>query len=265
MTVNGTATTVQPNDTFSYALPLSAEGNTVVTVIATDNADNTTTIIRTINYDITPISFTVSEPPDNSQTNSTPLTVAGTVGETGGIIEIKNTTSDTTATDVTVNGTKFTGTIPLDTGSNVILVTVTDPAGNKQVVLRTVLYDPNALSIAITDPAHDIQLHTTTYLLKGTVSGSPSTVNLTFNGQPFTPAVTAGAFEQTITIPAEGSYQAVASIGTPPSYAVRNIIYTALPGDVDASGSITTLPDILTASQAAFGQITLDSNTNAPA
>ena len=149
------------------------------------------------------------------------------------------------------------GTIPLDTGSNGIQVTVTDPAGNKQVVLRTVLYDPNALLIAITHPAHDIQLHTTTYLLKGTVSGSPSTVNLTFDGQTFTPAVTAGAFQQAVTIPAEGSYQAVASIGTPPSYAVRNIIYTAFPGDVDASGSITTLPDILTASQAAFGQITL--------
>ena len=112
VTVNGTAAIVQPNDTFSYALPLAPEGNKVVTVIATDNADNTTTIIRTINYDITPISFTVSEPPDNSQTNSTPLTVAGTVGETGGIIEIKNTTSGTTATDVTVNGTKFSGYHP---------------------------------------------------------------------------------------------------------------------------------------------------------
>ena len=259
LTINGTTVAVA-SGAFSYALPLALpEGDKVITVVATDNVNNTQTVTRTIVYDITPMTLTVIAPADNSQTKDATLTVSGTVSEAGATVAIKNTTNSTTATNVIVTGTNYTGTIQLVSGSNGLQVTVTDAAGNESTaVSRTVLSDPNSPALAITEPAQDIQLQVTSVTIKGTVTdATTTTVKLRFNGVDYPQTVTAGAFQQAITIPAEGSFPVVVTatdaVGNTPTTVTRNIIYTTHPTDSDADGQTTKLVEVLRAFQSTLG------------
>jgi hypothetical protein len=257
LTVNGNSVAINTDGSFSHALVLS-EGANVITAVATDLAGNQTTDSRTITYDITLPTLTVSTPADNSQTRDVALIVTGTVSKTV-TVEIKNITNSTT-TYATVTGTDYSGAIQLASGSNTIEVTGTDLAGNKSTsVKRTILYDPNSPALAITDPAHDIQLHSpTTYTIKGTVTDQTNTVvSLTFNNIIYTPAVSSGQFQQEITLSDEGNYRiavtATDAVGNPPSTATRNIIYTPYPGNINGDGSATSLIEVLKAFQYVIG------------
>jgi len=264
VTVNGTAATVGASGAYSFALPLTVEGDVAVTVVATDNAGNVTTDSRTIKYDTTLPILTVTAPADNSQTKDASLVVSGTVTEAG-TVDVVNTTSSTTQ-PATLTGSDYTATIQLVSGSNTIEVVTTDAAGNKSTaVKRTILYDPLSPALAITDPPQDTQLNGTTppaVTIKGTVTDATNTiVTLTFNGTTYTPAVTAGAFEQAITMPAEGSFPVVATatdaVGNTPSTVTRNIIYTPYPGDTNGDGVTTQLEEVLKAFLHATGNGTI--------
>jgi bacillopeptidase F len=139
---------------FSTDVTLTAGAN-VITVIATDNTTNTTTDTRTINYDANPPVITVSGPADNSKTKVGTATVSGSVD------------SNSTVTGITLNGSpvEFTfnatdGTFRADLsytyGINTVQVNASDLAANSASESRTVTYDNQNPSLAITDPATDL-------------------------------------------------------------------------------------------------------------
>lgn len=261
LAINGNAVSVASSGAFSYALPLGAEGDVAITVVATDKAGNRITDSRTVIFDSALPELTVNAPADNSQTREASLGVTGSVGQAG-TIDIRNTTNNSTEPAL-LDGAGYSGSIQLATGSNTLEVSLTDAAGRKlTTVKRTVVYDPISPALAITGPAQDAELQTTGTTIRGTVTDAANTaVTVTFNGITYTPAVTAGLFEQAITIPAEGSSRVVATatdaFGNPPSTVTRNVIYTPFPGDTDGDGSTSELEAVVKVFQYAYGQRSL--------
>ena len=253
LTVNDSTVTVGANGTFTYPLALTTEGPVAINVVATDNADNATTVTRNITYDKTPMTLTVSTPAANSQTKDSSVTVTGTISEAGGTVEIKNTTSNITVA-ATVTDLGYTGLIQIVEGANDIQVTVTDQAGNiSTAVSRAITLDTIAPALAITTPNHDIQVQvaagaeTVTINIAGTTDTTATEVSLSFGGDaPITQDImtTPGTFTYTKTIPRpalDAAYQVVATakdVLTNTATVTRNIVYTQTPGDILEPGII---------------------------
>lgn len=257
LTVNGASVTVSPNGSYSFALQPAAEGDIVITVVATDRGGNMTTDNRTVRYDVYLPSLTVYAPADNSRTRDASLAITGSAGQAGGI-EIRNMTTNVVQQGA-LSGTDFSGSIQLAGGSNTIEVSVINADGIKSsTVKRTVLYDPALPALAITQPAQDARLQATGTTVRGSVADAAATgVMVTFNGKTYTPVITSGLFEQAITIPAVGSFPVLVTAtdvaGNPLASVTRNIIYTPLPGDTDGDGTTTKLEEVLKAFQYASG------------
>jgi hypothetical protein len=210
LTINGAVVPVNSDGTFSYALVLQI-GPNLITTIATDLIGNPTTDNRTITLDQTAPKLVIITPADNSKTANPLSTVSGTVDETSIVtVELSNSLGITRQT-ATMNGTSFTTDLILAPGTNSILVTATDLAGNPSSGNRTVIYDDQAPSLAITFPAQDISTNQTTLTIRGTASDpyTAVTVSITMDGQTYTPAVVDGQFEQTVTFTTAKSYAIV--------------------------------------------------------
>jgi len=130
VTVNAQSVTVDAQGLFTTTVTLS-EGSNLLTAIATDPADNSTTVTRTIILDIIAPALTVTAPPDGLFTNSDVLTVTGST-EVGTGLKVSGTLST-----VQPDGS-FTAWVLLRPGGNVIAVVATDVAGNSTTVTRTV-------------------------------------------------------------------------------------------------------------------------------
>lgn len=260
LTVNGNTVAISNAGAYSYPLPLNQEGDVVITVIATDKAGNTASDTRTIKYDTTLPVLTVATPSDNSQTKDALVNISGSISETA---LVKTRIGSNPWQSAQMNGTSFTSQQTLAPGLNTIEVIAADPAGNSATsIKRTVLYDPNSPSLAITAPSHDIQVNTTVLTVSGTVSDATvTTVKLNFNNTDYPQAVSNGQFSQNLTILAEGSYPVTVTasdaVGNSPTTVTRNIIYTPYPGDSNADGYTSLLPEVLKAFQHTLGQITL--------
>jgi len=243
--------TAGTNGAFTYPLVLTTEGPVVVSVVATDNADNATTVTRNITFDKTPMDLTVSTPGDGSQTKEPAVTVAGTISEANGTVEIKNTTSNVTVA-ATVTDLSYTGSIQLVEGANNVQITVTDQAGNlSTAVSRTITLDTTAPALAITTPNHDIQVQVPAetanvdVIITGTTDTTATEVTLAFNGgTPITQNITTtpGTFTYTLTTPLptlDVAYSVVATAKDAlanTATVTRNILYTQTPGDILAPG-----------------------------
>ena len=132
VTVNGVPAVVGTDSTYTVVVPLTTDGPTVISIVATDAAGNTVTTTRTVTRDTQPPAVTVTAPADGLTTADASVTVSGTV-------------TDASAVTVTINGTSATvtngsisGSVPLTSGTNVITVIGTDAAGNTTTVTRTV-------------------------------------------------------------------------------------------------------------------------------
>jgi hypothetical protein len=256
LTVNGSAVTVNADGTFSHAVTLSNGANTI-TVKATDNADLTTTVIRTVTLDPGAPVLAITTPADNSKTSMTYTTISGTVG------------SATTTVSVTVNGgpsqsasvtdTAFSITVNLSPGSNAIVITATSLLGKTASASRTVFSDSQAPSLAITDPSQDITTSENNHTIRGTVADALSSVTLTIevDSVPLanSPAAVNGVFEQRITYSGQKTHtvkvKAVDEVGNEVSVQ-RNIIYS-LP-DLNGDG-IVNIADAVLLMQIAVGFI----------
>jgi RHS repeat-associated protein len=136
VSANGTPLPVDGAGQFIGSVPLVA-GTNFITIVATDAAGNTTTVIRNGVRDNTPPALTVTAPTDGSTTTSATVTVTGTV-------------TDATAVTLTVNGSPatvgaggaFSTDVPLAIGSNTIMVVATDAATNSTTVGRSVTRQP---------------------------------------------------------------------------------------------------------------------------
>src|SRR6185369_9058962 len=165
ITVNDTALQVNADGSFSYALLLK-NGVNVITFAATDSAGNTAADTRTVTLDQTAPVLTVTTTADNSKSGKVLLEVSGTVDETS-VVTVKM--KDIVQSAV-MNGGAFTATITLDPGYNTTEITAADLAGNRSTVKRTVVFDDQVPSLAVTVPNQDIRTNQSSLTIKGTVS-----------------------------------------------------------------------------------------------
>jgi len=203
VTVNGTAVTLNLDGTFSTAITLT-EGSNTITVVASDSKTPvavTSNDVRTITYDITAPTLTVTAPANNSQTKVAGVTITGTVNETSTVDISQNGGAIQHAT---MNGTSFSLPVTLVEGANTFTLTATDQATNaSSATPLNIKLDTVKPELAITDPTADITTTYATYLVKGTTSDANGiTLDFKVDGVSVTPApaITAGAFEQTVTL-----------------------------------------------------------------
>ncbi len=88
---------------------------------------------------------TITSPADGAKTNSSPVSVTGTV-ETGATVIVNGS-------QATVTGTGYSATTALSDGSNTITVIATDAAGNSASMSVTVSYDGTLPTATITAPS----------------------------------------------------------------------------------------------------------------
>lgn len=229
LTLNGATVSQSQDGSFSQALVLQPGANTV-TVVATDLVGNSSTDSRTINLDITSPLLIITTPADNAKTATDIMNVTGTVDETSTVM-VKMGTS---VQQASLNDTGFSDSITLIPGINTIDVTATDLAGNTSTQKRTVVYDNQKPSLAVTDPPQDIRTNQSGLILRGTVS-DPYTqvgVTVTMDGQSHTPQVVSGAFEQQLSFTQEKSYAIVVTATNEVESSAttqRNVIYDITP------------------------------------
>ncbi len=212
------------NGTFSSAVTLEAGAN-VVTVVAVDAAGNAATDTRTINYDNTQPVINVAIPMDNSLTNSSVITVSGTVDKTSTVV--------VSGVAAAMNGNAWTAGVSLQAGLNTIEITATDLYGNSSTVKRSVVQDAVKPVLAISSPAQDIAVNTPAITISGTVSDS-STISLSYsvNGVSAAVPVSAGVFTFNLNLTAEGTYPVLLTVTDAAgnvTTATRNVIYDITP------------------------------------
>ena len=126
----------------SYSATVTlASGLNSITITATDLAGNTTSAVRSVTFDNTSPSLSVSNPAQDISTTQSVLTISGTVTDavTSAIISI---TADGQTYNPTVAADgSFSQTITLTTEKTYpIIVTATDMAGNTTTVQRNIIY-----------------------------------------------------------------------------------------------------------------------------
>ena len=130
--------------------------------------------------------------------------------------------TDQTATTVTVNGApgtvtpgvpgtiNFSATVPLtNEGSNAILVTAIDAAGNRTDSTRTVIRDTNPPQITITAPVDRLFTNVDSVTITGTVTDLTA-ITANINGVPLTLG-TGGAFSARVALTTGANFLIVAA------------------------------------------------------
>ncbi|ABQ25365.1 Ig-like domain-containing protein [Geotalea uraniireducens] len=264
--------TVDANDAFNYLLTLSA-GVNVITITATDMAGNQMIDTRTITYDSSGPQITISAPADNIKTGKPTVDVKVGTDEPA-IVEIvvyDGSQTELSRKSSSVPDKSFAATLDLVYNINTLVVTATDATGNKSSDKRTVIYDNQKPTLAITDPAQDIRTDLSIMTLKGVVSDTLGAVTVTvaqltqdgnaevLNPPPtLTDSETGQTFEQSITFTGNRVYRFVVTatdeVGNETSVQ-RNIVY-AKPsrGDLNGDRNVDIL-DALTALQISTGLV----------
>ncbi len=229
LALNGANVSQSKDGTFSQALVLQPGGN-AVTVVATDLVGNSSSDSRTINLDMTSPLLIITAPADNAKTATDVMNVTGTVDETSTVM----VTLGTSVQQAAMDGTGFSAPVGLNPGINTIDVTATDLAGNTSTQKRTVVYDDQKPSLAVTDPLQDFRTNQSGLILRGTVSDLYTQVGVavTMEGQIHTPQVVGGAFEQQLSFVQEKSYAIVVTATNEVGSNVttqRNVIYDITP------------------------------------
>ncbi|MDD2365138.1 MAG: cohesin domain-containing protein [Desulfuromonadaceae bacterium] len=203
LTVNGNNVPLNQDGTFSTAVTLTEGSNNIVTV-ASDNQNPpvTATDSRTIIYDKTAPTLTISAPANNSQTNVASVTITGTVNETSTVSVSQNAGASEFAT---MTGTSFSFAATLVEGDNTFDLTAKDQAENSSSVTQLkIKLDTASPTLAITDPSKDITTTLRTYLLTGTAgdNNEVASLDIKVDGVSVTPAaaVVNGAFQKEITL-----------------------------------------------------------------
>ena len=247
LVINGIVITVQSDNTFSHLVTLSSGRNTITTV-ATDLAGNKTTDSRTITLDQAAPSLTITAPADNSTTANSIVTVTGTVSETSTVSVVLNSGTPQVAS---MSGTTFTATVILQSGLNTITATALDSAGNpSSAVKRTVVYDDQKPSVAITTPPADFTTSQGSLAVRGTVTNSlsASTASISVDGiSTALPLDGTGNFSTTAVFAAEGLHTVAVTATNQAGVSTsvqRNVQYSMF-GDLNSSGSVDLADAVL--------------------
>jgi len=196
VTINGNNVPVGVGGVFSYQLSV-VEGLNTMTVVATDAAGNQTTVSRLVTRDSQSPVVNLTSPVDSLITNLQSISVSGII-------------SDSTAVNLTVNGTSvqlgisgaFSTQVTLTEGPNNIELIATDKAGNSSTVTRFVNRDSQPPIVNITSPIDSLITNQSNVIVSGNVKDSTAVI-LTINGSIVTIG-TDGSFSSQIVL-VEGS------------------------------------------------------------
>jgi bacillopeptidase F len=163
------------NGSFTSMVVL-VEGMNKITVVAADAAGNTSSIVRSVRLYTQPPVCVIQSPNDSLITKTSSIAVSGTV-------------SDSTAVALTINGSSvpvsngsFNTTVNLAEGTNKIAIVVTDAAGNKTTISRTVIVDRIAPTLVILSPLDSTSVNLSSIIISGTVKDSTA-VSVTISGK----------------------------------------------------------------------------------
>lgn len=195
--VNGQSVSVASGGAFSATLNI-AEGQNTVTVVATDNADNSATVTLKVTLDTAAPQITLNSPLDKGDfttNNPAAFTVSGKVSKVLSSLKI-NGEAVSVAQDL-----NFTKSLNLAEGKNVITVDATDLAGNKSSLTRTVTLDTAKVALNITAPAQGYITNKKTVDVAGETEVG---ANLKVNGNAAT-VDSVGKFKTTVTLANENA------------------------------------------------------------
>ena len=237
VTVNGSDLTVPVVNGFFNTVASLNPGQNTISVVATDLAGNATAVnARTIDLDPGSPSLGINTPSGTTISSPT-YTVSGSVPAGATVIvtvskfdQNSGTVVPITSNNATVSGSTWSATLPMSSGLNQIIATVTDPkTGLSATAGTTVVYSSGiAPSMAITSPLRDIGTAGSDITVTGTVT-SGTTLTATVNGVPATVSTNAnGTFSVNAQFPVAGTYNvAVTAIdgnGTA-STTIRSVVY----------------------------------------
>src|SRR5437667_210520 len=134
LTVAGTAVMVHADGSFEAPVSL-VEGSNSIAIVATDSAGNQGSASLTVTRDTTPPTLTMDALP--SEVSSATVTVTGSVENSVSFVTVNGQ-------PVTVSGGRYSASVALSFGSNVIFVQATDAAGNTATTSQAVSYVPQA-------------------------------------------------------------------------------------------------------------------------
>lgn len=225
LNINDVDVAINPDGSFSYPVVLQ-DGPNTVGIRVTDLAGNEVSDMRMINLDQDAPVITIATPADNMNTKQSWIDVTGAVDDQSTVTVKVNAANPMAAL---MNGNNFSLTVALVYGINTIEVTATDLAGNTSRVKRTVTFDDQNPSLSVTYPAQDIKTNQSTITIRGEVTDlTVVTITVTMDGNIYTPAVTSGRFEQTVTFTEGKTYQiyvkAVDEAGNE-TLVQRNVVY----------------------------------------
>jgi len=227
--INGSAVAIAADGSFSQPILLQ-EGDNFITVTAVDIAGNRSSVSRTITLDRKAPQLKIDAPADNSKTAVALTEVKGAVDEYS-VVTVKLGNDTWTAA---MYGTEFVAALELIPGINTIEVTSADLAGNTSSQKRTVLFDDQVPSLAITEPAQDIRTNKSSLMVSGTTSDTYTGVGVTVavDSTVMSPPVINGIFSQIVTFVEEKLYPIIVTatneVGTGTT-TVRNVIYDRTP------------------------------------
>lgn len=264
ITVNNTGIQVNPDGSFSYVLLLK-NGINNIAVAATDSVGNMAVDTRAVTLDQTAPVLTVTTPADNSKTGKMLLEVSGVVDKTASVtVRIRDVVQS-----ALMDGGSFSATLVLEPGYNTIEITAVDLAGNRTSSKRTLVFDDQVPSLAVTTPNQDTRTNQRSLTIKGTVHDALTAVGVTINkdDEIFTPPVIDGTFEQMVNFTAEKTYniivKATNEVGTSASVQ-RNVIYDITPPtlSIDKVSSPVSQPSLsITGTREAGAVVTMSCAT----
>ncbi len=189
LTINGQAVSINPDNTYSFAVTLM-EGVNSFTLEAIDTGTNTSTQNLTLNLDtITPV-VTITNPADGLLSNNPSQLITGSVSE------VASLTINGQAVSLNPDNSFSFGPITMAEGANTITAIATDAATNSTTTTINVSLDTVAPVISVTSPVDGALTNQSQIVVAGSLSEQG---NLTINGQA-------------ITVNLDGSFSAIVSL-----------------------------------------------------
>jgi hypothetical protein len=118
-------------------VPLQPGANEITAAILDTGGEGPRSTSIEVNFDDQPPALTITSPKDGAKTSSSKVTVSGKTQPASTIAVRNELTGAAANTHAAASGT-FKIDIDIDTGSNALSVTSTDPAGNETTVVVTV-------------------------------------------------------------------------------------------------------------------------------
>ncbi|HYK04347.1 MAG TPA: Ig-like domain-containing protein [Thermoanaerobaculia bacterium] len=160
--------------------------------IARDNAGNQATTALVVRIDAEAPQLTLQTLPD--AVKQSPVTISGSISDA--LSDVATVECEGVA--ATLSGSTFTCTVPLVAGSNWLVVTAADNAGNRATATRVVILDQTAPVITIAQPADQSVVNTPTVRITGSVADDDQLSTFRIGGASVTPVN--GQFDRTINL-----------------------------------------------------------------